>query len=49
MRRRSQSIWTGIAPSAVTERLNQVYSQEDSAMDPALQRAALKTLAKDRW
>ena len=33
----------------VTERLNQVYSQEDSRLDPALARATLKTLAKDRW
>jgi metal-responsive CopG/Arc/MetJ family transcriptional regulator len=33
----------------VTERLNQVYSQEDSMLDPALKRAALKTLAKERW
>jgi metal-responsive CopG/Arc/MetJ family transcriptional regulator len=33
----------------VTERLNQVYFQEDSGLDPALERAALKTLVKDRW
>jgi metal-responsive CopG/Arc/MetJ family transcriptional regulator len=33
----------------VTERLNQVYSREDSKLEPALERATLKTLAKDRW
>jgi metal-responsive CopG/Arc/MetJ family transcriptional regulator len=34
---------------SVTERLNQVYSKHDSRLDPALERAALQTLAKDPW
>ncbi len=34
---------------SVTERLNQVYSEQDSKLDPALERAMLQTLAKDPW
>jgi hypothetical protein len=34
---------------SVTERLNQVYSEHDSKLDPAFERAMLQTLAKDPW
>jgi metal-responsive CopG/Arc/MetJ family transcriptional regulator len=34
---------------SVTERLNEVYSKHESKLDPALERAMLQTLAKDRW
>jgi metal-responsive CopG/Arc/MetJ family transcriptional regulator len=34
---------------SVTERLNQVYSTQDSRLDPAFERAMLQTLAKDPW
>lgn len=35
--------------SAVTERLNQVYSRRPAKVDAALHRAQLKSLAKDDW
>ncbi len=35
---------------AITERLNQVYSQQQKAkVDPALHRAQLKSVEKDIW
>jgi metal-responsive CopG/Arc/MetJ family transcriptional regulator len=34
---------------SVTERLNQVYSEHESKLDPALENAMLQALAKDRW
>jgi antitoxin MazE6 len=34
---------------SVTERLNQVCSEHESKVDPALRRAMLRTVAKDRW
>ncbi len=34
---------------SVTERLNKFYSKYESKLDPGLKRAALETLAKDRW
>ncbi len=33
----------------ITERLNEVYSKQDSRVDPALERMMLETLAKERW
>jgi len=35
--------------SSVTQRLNEVYSKHDSKLDPALERLAFETLAKNRW
>jgi metal-responsive CopG/Arc/MetJ family transcriptional regulator len=35
--------------NAITERLNDVYSRHPSKMDPALHRAQLKSLVKNRW
>jgi metal-responsive CopG/Arc/MetJ family transcriptional regulator len=34
---------------AITERLNEVYSRHPAKVDPALQRAQLKSLEKDSW
>ena len=34
---------------AITERLNRVYSKEPAKLDPALRRAQLKSLVKERW
>ena len=34
---------------SITERLNQVYTTQESKLDPALERTALETLAKIRW
>ncbi len=34
---------------SVTERLNAVYSRHPAKVDPALQRAQLKSLNKDHW
>ncbi len=35
--------------SAVTERLNEVYSRQPAKVDSALHRAQLKSLDKDSW
>jgi metal-responsive CopG/Arc/MetJ family transcriptional regulator len=35
--------------SAITERLNQVYSQNPAKIDPALHRAQFRSLNKDSW
>jgi metal-responsive CopG/Arc/MetJ family transcriptional regulator len=35
--------------SAITERLNEVYSRQEAKLDPALHRAQLKSLKKDAW
>jgi predicted transcriptional regulator len=35
--------------SAVTERLNEIYSRQPAKVDAALHRAQLKTLEKDSW
>jgi predicted transcriptional regulator len=35
--------------SAVTERLNEVYSRRPAKVDPALLRAQLRSLDKDSW
>jgi predicted transcriptional regulator len=35
--------------SAITERLNQVYSRRSAKVDPALHRAQLKSLEKESW
>jgi metal-responsive CopG/Arc/MetJ family transcriptional regulator len=35
--------------NAITERLNEVYSHRPARVDPALQRAQLKSLDKDSW
>ena len=35
--------------SAVTERLNELYSRRPAKVDPALHRAQLKSLEKDAW
>jgi len=35
--------------SAVTERLNEVYSRRPAKLDAALQRAQLRSLDKDSW
>ena len=35
--------------SAITERLNDVYSRRPAKMDSGLHRAQLKSLAKDAW
>jgi metal-responsive CopG/Arc/MetJ family transcriptional regulator len=34
---------------AITERLNEVYSQQPSALDEALQQAQLEALKKNDW
>ncbi len=34
---------------AVTERLNEVYSEQPATVHPALHRAQLKSLDKDSW
>lgn len=34
---------------AVTERLNEVYTRRSAKVDPALQRAQLRSLDKDSW
>jgi len=34
---------------AITKRLNAVYSRRHAKVDPALQRAQLKSLDKDSW
>ena len=39
---RAQSEW-------ITERLNQIYSEQPARVDPLLTRAALKSLPKDSW
>jgi metal-responsive CopG/Arc/MetJ family transcriptional regulator len=36
-------------PDAITQRLNDVYSQDVAKVDPALNRAQLKYLEKDVW
>lgn len=35
--------------SKITERLNRIYAKEKSELDPALQSAQLRSLAKDDW
>jgi metal-responsive CopG/Arc/MetJ family transcriptional regulator len=35
--------------SAVTERLNEVYSRHTAKVDPALHRAQVKSLKKEVW
>jgi len=35
--------------SAITERLNDVYSRNAAKVDPGLHRAQVKSLAKDAW
>jgi len=35
--------------SAITERLNAVYSRTPAKVDPGLHRAQLKSLPKDSW
>jgi metal-responsive CopG/Arc/MetJ family transcriptional regulator len=35
--------------SAITERLNNVYSRQAAKIDPAMQRAQLRSLKKDVW
>ena len=35
--------------NAVTERLNEVYSRRPAKLNPALQRAQLKSIDKDSW
>lgn len=35
--------------SAITERLNQVYSRRSAKVDPAFHRAQLKSLEKESW
>ena len=35
--------------NAITERLNDVYSRMPAKVEPALQRAQLKSLKKDVW
>ena len=35
--------------SAITEKLNAVYSRESSAVDEALNRAQLETLSDETW
>jgi metal-responsive CopG/Arc/MetJ family transcriptional regulator len=35
--------------NAITERLNDVYSQHPAKVDSALNRAQLKSLEKNRW
>ena len=35
--------------SAITERLNEVYSRKSAKVDPGLHRAQLKSLDKDAW
>ena len=35
--------------SAITERLNEVYSRQTAKLDPALHRAQLKSLEEDAW
>ena len=34
---------------SITDRLNEVYSEQTAKLDPALNRAQLKSLAKDTW
>jgi metal-responsive CopG/Arc/MetJ family transcriptional regulator len=34
---------------AITDRLNEVYSHQSSKLDPALERAQLRSLEKDVW
>lgn len=34
---------------AITEKLNEVYSREPAEIDPALYRAQLRAIEKDRW
>jgi metal-responsive CopG/Arc/MetJ family transcriptional regulator len=34
---------------AITERLNDVYSQQPAKVDPGLHRAQLESLKKDAW
>jgi metal-responsive CopG/Arc/MetJ family transcriptional regulator len=35
--------------SAITERLNEVYSRQAAKLDPALHRAQLEALKKEAW
>ena len=35
--------------SAITERLNDVYSRHAAKVDPGLHRAQLKSIGKDSW
>lgn len=35
--------------SKITERLNRIYSQERSELDPALHSGQLRSLEKDSW
>jgi metal-responsive CopG/Arc/MetJ family transcriptional regulator len=35
--------------SAITERLNEVYSRMPAKVEPALERAQLRSLEKDAW
>ena len=35
--------------NAVTERLNEVYSRRPAKLDPALQRAQLRSIPKESW
>jgi predicted transcriptional regulator len=34
---------------AITERLNEVYSRQESRLDPAFHRAQMSSLDKDSW
>jgi metal-responsive CopG/Arc/MetJ family transcriptional regulator len=34
---------------AITSRLNDLYSRHDSALDPVLHRAQMKSLKKESW
>jgi metal-responsive CopG/Arc/MetJ family transcriptional regulator len=34
---------------SITERLNEVYSKQDSKLDPVLERMMLESLPKERW
>ena len=34
---------------SITERLNEVYSRRPAKVDPALHRAQLKAVSRDRW
>jgi len=34
---------------SITERLNAVYSKQDSKLDPALERMMFETWRKERW
>lgn len=53
---RSQLFATAVAEfleressEAITERLNKVYAEQSSRLDPALYRAHLKSIDKESW